>query len=415
MRILVYGINFPPEQIGIGKFTGEMVIWLAKQGHEVRVIASQPYYPDWRVMPGYSAAAYSRSRLEGAMVWRCPIWVPRRPSGSKRILHYLSIALSSAPIALRQVLWKPELVFVVAPPIMCAPAGLLVAKLSGARSWLHVQDFEVAAAMETGLLNSQVLRKAATFVERRILNWFDRVSTISGRMLAGLGNRGVPQQRSVLFRNWVDVHAIYPLNGGTTLRSELGISDRAVVVLYSGNMAAKQGLETLLDAAKLVQEDESLRFVLCGNGAARSKLQQEYGHLRNVHWLPLQPSSRLNELLNVADIHVLLQIAGVADLVMPSKLTGMLASGRPVVATAAEGTQVAEVVSSCGINVPPGDARALAAGIRVLSENPVEREKLGRIAREYAVQNLDLSRVLQEFEEALVECCDPRAIPTRTV
>ena len=406
MRILVYGINFPPEPIGIGKFTGEMVEWLASQGHEVRVIASQPYYPDWRVMPGYNGAQYSRIQWMGATVWRCPVWVPRRPSGAKRILHYISIALSSAPIALRQIVWKPDVVFVVAPPIMCAPAALLVAKLSGARSWLHVQDFEVAAAIETGQLRSPVLRKIASFAERKILRWFDKVSTISGRMLDGLGARSVSGERRFLFCNWVDVQAIYPLEGGASFRKEMGISDRAIVVLYSGNMAAKQGLETLLEAARLLLDDESLRFVLCGNGAARERLQQKYGGLQNVAWLPLQPYSRLNELLNIADVHVLLQIAGVADLVMPSKLTGMLASGRPIVATAVEGTQVAEVVARCGINVPPGDACALAAAIRVLSVDSAKREKFGKTAREYAVENLDLSRVLREFEQALIACCE---------
>lgn len=406
MRILVYGIHFHPEPIGVGKFSGEMVAWLARQGHDVRVVAAQPSYPDWRVMAGYSSGRYSRGQWEGATVWRCPVWVPRRPSGLKRILHYLSFALSSAPVVLRQALWKPDVVFLVAPTIVCAPVAVLAAKLSRARSWLHVQDFEIAAAVETGQLRSPALRKIALFAEPRILGWFDRVSTISARMLDGLAARGVARERRLLFRNWVDVEVIYPLQNGTSFRKELGIPDSTVVVLYSGNMAAKQGLETLLETAALLRDDDSLRFVLCGSGAARERLQQEYAHLKNVVWLPLQPFSRLNDLLNLADVHVLLQIAGVADLVMPSKLTGMLASGRPIVATAEEGTQVAEVVARCGINVPPGDVGALAEAIRALGADSGKRQNLGTKAREYAVEHLDVSRVLREFEGAAIDCCE---------
>ena len=405
MRILVYGIHFPPEPIGIGKFTGEMTAWLAKAGHGVRVIAAQPSYPRWQVSPGYSGRCYRRKEWEGATVWHCPVWVPTRPSGLKRILHYLSVALSSAPLALLQIFWRPHAILVVAPPLFCSPAALLAARLSGARSWLHVQDFEVSAAFETGLLRLPALRRIASSVERYLMRRFDRVSTISLKMKEGLRARGVADERCIVFPNWVDTGAIYPLPGRNPLREELGISNGTVVALYSGNMAGKQGLETLLDAARLLEGDEALRFVMCGDGAAREKLRQAYGTLRNVVWLALQPATRLNELLNLADIHLLIQLAGVADLVMPSKLTGMLASGRPVVATASAGSQVAEVMEQCGVAVPPGDANALASAIRALGADPDRRWRLGKAARDYAVKNIDVSSVLGDFERALIACC----------
>jgi colanic acid biosynthesis glycosyl transferase WcaI len=404
MRILIYGIHFPPEPIGIGKFTGAMTAWLVKAGHDVRVIAAQPYYPGWRVMPGYSGGRYRRRRWEGATVWHCPVWIPRRPSGLKRVLHYLSVALSSAPLALLQIFWRPDVILVVVPPLFCSPVALLAARLSGARSWLHVQDFEVSAAFETGLLRLPALRRLASWIERKLMRRFDRVSTISRKMMEGLLARGVPEERIVFFPNWVDTRAIFPVPGRNSLREELRVPDGTVLALYSGNMAGKQGLETLLEAARLLEGDRSLRVVMCGDGAAREKLLQEYGGLANVIWLPLQPLERLNELLSLADIHVLLQLAGVADLVMPSKLTGMLASGRPVIATAVAGSQIAKVVAQCGTVVPPGDAPALAKAIRNLGAEPNERRRLGNAAREYAVKNLDSSRILLEFERALLSC-----------
>jgi putative colanic acid biosynthesis glycosyltransferase WcaI len=406
MRILVYGSHFPPEPIGIGKFTGEMTAWLAKEGHEVRVVAAQPSYPGWRVMPGYAGARYHRRQWEGATVWHCPVWVPRRPTGVKRVLHYLSVAMSSAPIVFRQIAWKPAVIIVVVPPLFCSPVALLAARLSKARSWLHVQDFEVSAAFETGLLRQPALRRMASWVERHLMRRFDRVSTISPKMMEGLRARGLAEEQCTFFPNWVDVRAIYPLPERNVLREELGIPAGTTVALYSGNMAGKQGLETLLDAARLLEGEESLRFVMCGDGAAREKLRDVYGTLHNVVWLPLQPAERLNELLNLADIHLLIQLAGVADLVMPSKLTGMLASGRPVVATATPGSQVAEVVARCGVVVPPGDVGDLAAAVRALSADPGRRRRLGEAGRDYAVKNLDLSSVLESFERALISAAN---------
>lgn len=408
MRILVYGIHFSPEPIGIGKYTGELAAWLAERGHEVRVVAAPPYYPAWEVMNGYSAGRYQREQRKNVTIWRCPVWIPRHPTGLKRILHYLSVALSSVPVVLRQAFWRPDVVLVVVPPLFCAPAAWLAARLSGARSWLHIQDFEVSAAFETGLLRRPALRRLALWVERRLMQRFDRVSTISRNMIARLHDMGVAEGQCVLFPNGVDVEAIRPLRGRNRFRDELAIPDTDTVALYSGNMGEKQGLETLLEAARLLRGEASVRFVMCGEGASRKRLVQEFGDLPNVIWLPLQPAARLNELLNLADIHLLPQLASVADLMMPSKLAGMLASGRPVIATAAAGTLVAKMIANCGAVVPPGYANALAEAIRGLARNPVERQRLGEAARAYAIQNLDLHRVLLQFERDLISCHEGR-------
>ncbi len=402
MRILVYGIHFSPEPIGIGKYTGEMAAWLAARGHDVHVLAAPPYYPAWRVMEGYSAGRYRREKERNVKIWRCPVWIPRHPTGSTRILHYLSVALSSAPIVFGQILWRPDIVLVIAPPLFCAPAAWLAARLSGALSWLHIQDFEVSAAFETGALRQPALRRLALWVERKLIRRFDRVSTVSRNMIARLHDIGVPNKHCALFPNGVDVEAIRPLQGRNQLRDELAIPDGDTVALYAGNMGEKQGLETLLEAARLLASSASVRFVLSGEGASRKRLAQEFGGLRNVTWLPLQPAERLNELLNLADIHVLPQLAGVADLLMPSKLGGMMASGRPVIATAAQGTQVAELVAGRGVVVPPGNPNALASAILDLARNPAEKERLGRAARDYAVEHLNLPDVLLQFERDLL-------------
>ena len=419
MKILVHGINFSPELTGIGKYSGEMAEWLATHGHEVRVVTAPPYYPQWRLEKGFSGWKYRKETLLGPRlnsplhaentgclnVYRCPLWIPEKPSGLKRLLHLASFTLSSFPIMLMQIFWRPEVVVVVEPPLFCAPQAWLVARLSGGKAWLHIQDYEVEASFELGLLKGVALRRLVVAGERWLMRRFDRVSTISESMFNRLAAKGVAHEKSVLFTNWVDAKDIFPLGRSSNYRVELGIGDDKCVALYSGNMGNKQGLESLLEAAKALQAESGLLFVLCGEGAAREQLMKLGGDLHNVRWLPLQPMEKLNELLNLADIHLLPQRADVAELVMPSKLLGMLASGKPILATAHSGTQLAKVISSCGKVVEPGNAQEIAQGLLELLHAPQQRELLGAAAL-VAAQAWDKTKVLRDFEGRLYGLCN---------
>ncbi len=403
MRILILGLNFFPELTGIGKYTGEMAAYLAGKGHEVRVVTAPPYYPYWAVQKPYRAWRYQQETCEGVRVYRCPLWVPKKISGLNRVLHLGSFALSSLPPVLMQIAWRPQRVLTVIPAISTAPIGLLAARLCGAKAWLHVQDFEVDAALNLGLLPSETLgMRMIRAVERDLLRAFDVVSTISNRMCERLAAKGVSAEKTVLFPNWVDTEQIHPVEPSPNpYRELLGLSTTDMVLLYSGNMGQKQGLEIIVEAARLMQSVPRVHFVLSGDGAERSALVGQASGLSNVHFLPIQPVEKLNLLLNLADIHLLPQRADAADLVMPSKLTGMLASGRPVIATAEPHTEVARALEQCGVLTPPGDARALADCILELVNSPAEMRRLGQSAREYAVSNLDKNSVLAQFELSL--------------
>ncbi len=380
-----------------------MAVWLAEAGHEVRVIAAPPYYPDWAVWPGYSNWHYRRECWQGVAIVRAPLWVPRRVSGLKRVVHLASFAIASAPALFAQWRWKPDVVWLTEPPLACAPAALGFARLRGAVAWLHIQDFEIDAAFELGLLKGRRLRGVVVGIERWLMRRFDRISTISQRMLSRTVTKGVDTESVTSFPNWVDVTSIKPLTSVSPYRDELGIAHDAVVALYSGNMGQKQGLEIMSDAASLPQ-CKSIQFVFCGNGPGRKGLEQACVKLTNVRFLDLQPMNRLGELLGLADIHLLPQRADAADLVMPSKLTGMLSSGRPVVATAGTGTELATVVEQCGLTVFPGDSKAFADALHELASDPDRRVTLGRQARTFAEDRLAKEAVLQRFEQDLIDC-----------
>ena len=410
MKILIYSANFAPEPTGIGKYSGEMAEWLVSEGHEVRVVAAPPYYPDWKIAEGYAWPPYRQEIWKGARVWRAPLWVPAKPSGLKRILHLLTFAASSLPVMLRQVGWRPDVVLTVAPAFVCAPTGWLTARLSGAQAWLHVQDFEIDVAFKMGLMEGRSARQALLWLERRMLRRFDVVSSISMRMVDRLRNKGVDGDCIRHFPNWVDVDKVRPLGHVSAYREELGISQSATVVLFSGTLGSKQGLMMIPEAARLLAHRTDVEFVICGDGVMKPQLEAACADLGNVRLLPLQPVERLGELLGLADIHLLPQCPEAEDLVLPSKLSGMLSSGRPVVATCREGTEMAHVVSRCGIVVPPDDHPALAEAIESLANQPDARHELGLLARRFAEDHLAQKSVLGKWIQQLDELLAPDPI-----
>lgn len=402
MRVLIYSANFAPEPTGIGKYSGEMASWLADRGHQVRVVAAPPYYPAWKVDPKYRWRPFCREQWRGVDVWRAPLWVPKSPSGLTRILHLISFAISSFPVMLWQIFWQPDLVLTVAPAFMCAPTGLVVARLSRAKAYLHIQDFEVDVAFNMGLLKGKLLQRIVLRMESWVLRRFDAVSTISGRMVERLLSKGVRQKDARYFPNWVDLGRIRP-SVNPAYRTQLGIGAASTVVLFSGTLGGKQGLAVIPAAARLLAERPDILFVICGDGVMKPALQEAAADLSNVIFMPLQPLGRLADLLGMADIHLLPQSPDAADLVLPSKLSGMLASGRPVVATCQSGTEIAEIVSQCGLVVAPEDSQELARAVVGLADHKDFRLDLGRRARSLAEARFGRDAVLGEMFNSLTE------------
>jgi len=404
IRILVCGINYAPDLLGIAKYTAELCEALAVRGHEVRVTTAPPYYPSWQVQQPYKAWRYQRETRRGVKLHRVPIYVPNKPSGLRRVLHHASFAMtSSAPTLTSALRWRPQVVFAVAPSLMSAPTAAIAARLAGARSWLHIQDFEVDAAFDLGLLRGIGLQRMLLAGERSILGMFDRVSTISPEMCRRLVRKGVSADKVEEIRNWVDTSSVVPGNRMTSYRRQLGIDASKIVALYSGNMAAKQGLEHLGDAAMwLAGHRDDIMVVLCGSGPMRGPLQTAIGGLPNVRFIDLQPASRLSELLSTADIHLLPQKAAAAGLVLPSKMSGMLASGRPIVAMAEPGTDLYLEASNVGIVTPPGSGEAFGLAVASLADRPALRTQLGNAARQAALKRWDKGAIIDQIEQKLM-------------
>jgi colanic acid biosynthesis glycosyl transferase WcaI len=168
-------------------------------------------------------------------------------------------------------------------------------------------------------------------------------------------------------------------------------------VLFSGTLGGKQGLMVIPATATRLALRRDILFVVCGDGVMKPELESACRDLPNTRFIPLQPFERLGDLLCMADIHLLPQSRGAEDLVLPSKLSGMLASGRPVVATCQVGTELDAIVSTCGIVVAPEDSAGLAEAICRLADDWVLRIHLGQAARAYAETHFERDAVLERI------------------
>ncbi|HYD23645.1 MAG TPA: WcaI family glycosyltransferase [Croceibacterium sp.] len=408
MKLLMLGLNYAPEPVGIGPYTAGLAEALAARGHRVAVIAGKPYYPQWRLYDGHENGR-AETVERGVAVTRVPHVIPADPSGGKRILHHLSFAASSYAPTMRAARAKPDLVFAVAPSLLSIAIAARAARAADAPLWAHVQDFEIEAAFATGLLDpASVVGRAARWGEGRILALADVVSSIGPQMCDRLVAKGIARERVFELRNWSDPGFDFARADARTYRREWRLGERHVA-LYSGNIANKQGLEIVIAAARMLAARDDIAFVICGEGPNRARLEQLAGGLPNVQFHGLQSAARMADLLSLATVHLLPQIVGAADLVLPSKLTNMLASARPVAATAAAGTGLAAEVDGCGLVTEPGDPQALADAVARLVDEPALREALGAEAGRRAAARWSRDSVIDGFERRAAELVRRRA------
>jgi len=399
-KILIAAMNYTPEMTGCGKYTGDFGAEMARRGHLVEVVTCVPHYPGWQVRKPYMNS-YTKGQCDGAFVYRCPVFLPSAMRGIWRFLTPLSFAITSAPVTLwRAFALRPDTIMMVEPTLFIAPLGLLIAKIVGARTVLHVQDLEVDAAFSVGHLPAhRWLKKLGGLFERVCLQKFDKIVTISFKMAEKIGEKGVDKERLSVVRNWVDLDHIRPVDISYSYREQLGLPRDAFVVLYSGNIGPKQGLDVIIQAARILHSVPSLLFVLAGEGPSKTELEKRSSGLRNIRFLPFQPYDTLGEFLGLCNLHLLTQISSAGDLVLPSKLGGMLASGRPIIVTAEPETELADYLQGVATVVPTENAAALAEAIHMIFISGADRSYSAQGLR--LAQELSRPAAMNRLEDAL--------------
>ncbi|HEY9636382.1 MAG TPA: glycosyltransferase family 4 protein [Coleofasciculaceae cyanobacterium] len=409
MRILIYSYNYYPEPIGIAPLITELAEGLVKRGHNVRVVTGMPNYPQRRIYEGYRGKLYLTELTNGVAVQRSYVWVRPKPSLLDRLLLEASFVVTSFVHALKGQ--RPDVIFITVPPLpVCLPAALL--------AWIHrcpvvlnLQDILPDAAVHLGLLKNPKLIRLFEILENFAYKRATKTCVIAEEFVEHLHKKGVPAHKIVQIPNWVNVNFIRPLpKEHNEFRAEHQLTDK-FVVLYSGNIALTQGLETVIKAATHLLKIPNIAIVIVGAEEALQVLQQlcdKWG-ATNVTLLPFQPREKLPEMLAAADVGLVLQKQNVICFNMPSKIQVLLGSGRAIVASVPlTGTAARAILESGGgVVVPPESPDALADAILELYHHPEKIKVLGEKGRQYALENYTFEQALKQYEEVFAAVQKP--------
>lgn len=408
-RLVLVSTNYAPEQAGIGPYATQLAEhWAARGDLDVHVLAGMPHYPAWRTHPAYRGRWRATEDRAGVRVHRRRHTVPARQSALNRALYEASI-LAHGLLAPPRTGGPPAAVVAQLPSLAGGVLGARLARRAGVPFVPVVQDLMGAAAKQSGIRGGERAAALAATVERRVLGAATLVGVIHDSFVDSVTAMGVPRSRVRTVPNWT--HTAQPTRPRAETRARLGWAGDETVVLHSGNMGLKQGLDVLLDTARLAPE---LRVVLMGDGNQRRRLAALADRLPNADLLPPAAEADFPDVLAAADVLAVTQRASVLDMSVPSKLTSYFSAGRPVVAAVAEGGGTAGELRAAGAGplVPPEDPAALARALRALAADPDRATALGAAGRAYAEERLGrhtaLARLTALLDEALESPTAPR-------
>lgn len=408
MRVLIYSYNYHPEPIGIAPLMTELAEGLVKKGHQVRVITGMPNYPQRQIYDGYRGKLYTTEERNGVTIQRSYVWIKPKPSLLDRLLLDGSFVVTSFFQALRG--WRPDVILLTVPPLPVALPATLLGWLHNCPVVLNVQDILPEAAVHVGLLRNKPLIRVLEALEKFAYRSAHTISVIAEGFVDNLVGKGVPAEKITCIPNWVDTHFIRPLpKRNNAFRAAHGLEDK-FVVMYSGNIALTQGLETVIDAAAKLKDHPEIAFVIVGESKALQRLQDYCTTCgaENVHLIPFQPREKLPEMLAAADVGLIVQKKNVISFNMPSKTQVLLASGRAVVASVPSTGSAAKAIekSRGGLVIEPENPTVLAQTILELSQNPEAVERMGAQGRQFAIERYSFEQALNQYESLFYQVTD---------
>lgn len=390
---------FYPDESATSQLLTDLTVHLSESRQRVIVVASRSSGPNGNPLP-------KREHFRGVQIRR--VWSARADgrSLSIRFLRYLSF-YPGAFLELLRVLKRGDLVIAKTDPPLISFVALVAAKAKGARLINWIQDLypEVAIELQTPLVSRPLGRVLGSF-RNLALKLAKANVAIGSTMAERLTSLGVPSSRVTIIQNWADQAVVQPLDTKeSSARREWGLAESDIVVGYSGNLGQAHEVETLVGAAKILRERRDVKFLFVGGGHQHPKLNRliEEEGLKSFLFKPHQPREQLGDALAAADVHWVSLRPQLEGLVVPSKLFGILAAGRPVLSVCDEEGEVSRIVRhhKCGFIVEPGDSLGLAVAISSLADDAGLRAEMGRRARVASEETFSKSSALHSWSKLL--------------
>ena len=393
-HITFIGLNFYPESTAIGLYSTQWVKFLEQQGYTVEVITAFPYYPEWKINAVYAKQAKWFTELYNTVkVHRYKQYVPQKPTFLKRILHILDFTFGS---------WKnlskisrTDAVISVIPFTSSAWLGNKLSRKHNCPHWIHIQDFEFDAALQSGLAGGFIgkfLEQILQHLETSVLNKAKVVSTISHAMMDQLKIKTTTTP--FYLPNWIQSEVINPEKAS----QHPYLKSQKFKILYSGNIGEKQDWAMFKNVV-LRLDPEFYQVIVVGAGAQQNALKEFCDQQLHCQLFAPVPYNELNALLCSTDVHLLFQKPEVLDTVMPSKLLGMMASQKPSVITGHPLSEVKKVITTAnaGYYVDEVNEDKIIKALTTLREDKVLSHKMGTCARKYVITAFEQKEVLNAF------------------
>jgi colanic acid biosynthesis glycosyl transferase WcaI len=379
-KIVFLNRYFDPDESATSQMLTDLARGLVGRGMTVHVVCSRQLYTD------AAAQLPASENRSGVTVHRVATTRYGRARLIGRSVDYASFYLG-AGLELMKLLRASDVVIAKTDPPLISMVAAAVARLKRATLVNWQQDVfpEVASALGANplprWLDSSLRRLRDASLRSAAVN-----VVIGKRMHDYFCKRGIPRDRLCVIENWADSTTIRPKSSGASeLRARLGLKDRFVVG-YSGNLGRAHEFDTLIEAARVLREDSRIAFLIVGGGAKMEGLRRSAAQssLDSFHFLPYQPRESLGDSLAAADVHLATLLPALEGLIVPSKLYGILAAGRPLIFIGDRDGDIARVIAAarCGLTVGVGGGSELADIIRRLQSDPADCAAMGARARE---------------------------------
>jgi colanic acid biosynthesis glycosyl transferase WcaI len=402
MHILLLNEYYPPDTSATAKMAAQVAEALA-QRHQVTVVAGRPSYdPDAR----YPCALLRRDTRHKVTVECVGSTAYPRHQMPRRVANYLSYLALAVPRALAL---RPDIILAMTDPPVAGIAGAFIARLAGRPFVYNIRDLYPDMAVGGDIVRASKWVARWESLHRRALKQAARVIVLGDDMRERILAKGVAPERVVVVRDGTTSATTPPSTPAQTPdRSDPIVQEIRqgfpFVVLHAGNLGFYGAWDTLLEAAKILS-NENTGFVFVGDGANRAALESAARNLPNVKFAPFRPVAQIAHVMMAGDVHVVTVKRGLEGVVVPSKLYSILAAGRPIIVIAPPESDAARIVveSGCGVAADPDDPAAVAAAIRELRAQPARLTEMGHRARETAAKYArvnELERFVAIVEDA---------------